>query len=212
MDDHNFEDLLQAIQSALFTAQEALKKQREDLLRRIREGDENGAAHSPVFAFSIPKSGGDRDGYEIYRLPAASFRSYPPPRLSMLALEFDCELKEKRLPGVPLAYTLLIRAGKKRWWQRKERRRMHIIFDGADRPSGEVRLDGELLMEVPMYCGAACGRPVVVTTWFTFPGMPNWWKELWRKNRFIMTGGPAERAGEILAKPDRERPAHGKAH
>lgn len=212
MGNKSFDDLLQAIQSALFSARDAMNKKREEAVRRMYEVDETGAARSPVFAFSVPRNGTDNDENVMFSLPASSFRMYQRPQISLLSLEFECELKEKKISDVSPAYTLLIKAGKKGWWRRKKRRRMRIVFDGMDQPSGEVRLDGELLMEIPApYCGAAGGRSITVTKRSIFQALLDRLLELCRRQMFVITGERAERVREILELSDYEKPAHGEA-
>lgn len=208
MGNKSFDDLLQAIQSALVAAQDTMNKRRKEAGRRMYEVDETGAARSPVFAFAVPR-GADKDENVMFSLPASSFRVYHRPRISMLSLEFTCELKEKKLPGIAPAYTLAVKASQKGWWQRKNRRRMRIVFDGTDRPSGEVRLDGELLMVIPRYCGAAGGRSITVTKRSIFEALLDRLRNLWRSQQFDMTGEPARRAREILAQSDSVKPAQG---
>ncbi len=212
MGNKSFDDLLQAIQSALFTAQDTMNKRREEAVRRMYEVDETGAARSPVFAFSVPRDGTDKGDNVMFSQPASSFRMYQRPQISMLSLEFECELKEKKISGVSPAYTLAIKASKKGWWRRKNRRRMRIVFDGTDQPSGEVRLDGELLMEIPpRYCGAAGGRSITVTKRSIFQALLDRLQELCRRQKFVMTGEQAERVREILEQSDYEKPVHGEA-
>lgn len=211
MGNKSFDDLLQAIQSALLTAQDAMNKKRQEAVRKLYEVDETGATRSPVFAFSIPRDGADKDENVMFSLPASSFRMYHRPRISMLSLEFACELKEGPLSGGLRVYTLVVKSSKKGWWQRKNRRRMRIIFDGTDQPSGEARLDGELLMEIPRYCGAAGGRSITVTKRSIFLALLDRLRNLWPSQKFDMTGEQAKRAREILSQSDSDKPVHGEA-
>jgi len=208
MANNSFNDLLQAFQSALVTAQDALRKRREEAVRRMYEIDETGTERSPVFGFSIPRNGTDKVEYEMFSLPASSFRAHHPSQLSMLSLEFACELAEKKLSGAARAYTLVIKASmKRRWWQKK-RRRMQIVFDGSHPPSGEVRIDGELLMDIPQYgCGASGSRSMNEAKHSLFRTLLNRFRNLWEPRKFVMTVEQAKRAREIIEQKDSEAPA-----
>jgi hypothetical protein len=211
MGNKSFNDLLQAIQSALVSAQDTLKKRREEAIRRMYEVDETGSSRSPVFTFAVPRTGTDNAGYEIFQLPASSFRTYQRPRISTLSLEFECELKEKNLFGASRAYTLVIKTSKRGWWRRKNRQRMRIVFDGTDQSTGEVRINGELLMEIPRYGGAAGSCPSMVTQKSIFQSLLDQLRSLWQSQQFDITEEQAKRAREILAQSDSGTPVRGVA-
>jgi hypothetical protein len=208
MDNNSFDDLILAFQSALVVAQDALRKRREEAVRRMYEVDETGAERSPVLAFSIPRNSTDKVEYEMFSLPASSFRAHHSPQLSMLSLEFACELTETKLSGATRTYTLVIRASKKKKWWQKKRRRMQIVFDGSHPPSGEVRIDGELLMEIPPYgSGAGGSRSMVEAKPSLFRALLNRLRDLWQPQKFIMAGEQAKRAREIMEQKDTGSPA-----
>lgn len=211
MGENSFDDLLLAVQSALVAAQDALKTRQDEMLGWKHEVDDNSASRSPVFTFAVPLTGSDKVEYEMIRLPASSFRMYNQPRISMLSLEFECELKEKKISGSTRAYTLVIKAGKRGWLRRKKRRRMRMVFDATDRSSGEVRLDGELLMEIPRYAGAGVRRSMSATKRSIFQTLVNLLRNLWRSQKFCITGDQAKRARDILEQADSEAQAAGKA-
>lgn len=196
MSDHSFDDLLQALQSALVNAQETLRKKHEEAIRRMYESSETSGSRSPVFAFGIPQNG--RDGYEMLSLPASSLRAHRCQQISMLTLEFECELKESRLVGAAQVYSLSIKARKKRRWWRKKRWRMQILFRGTDHPSGEVMIDGKLLMEIPLHGGAINSRPLIAAKQPLFYKMLNLLRNMWRQQEFIMTAEQSRRIREIL--------------
>src|SRR3989338_7202993 len=149
MANRSFDDLVQAFQFALVAAQDALRIRHEESVRRRCEADELAGSRSSFFTFAIPQHGTDGDTYEVLPLPVSSFRAHHRSRVSMLSLEFECELKEKILPGVPRRYSLAIVTRNQGGWWQKKRRRMQIVFHGTDRPSGEIRIDGKLLVEIP---------------------------------------------------------------
>ena len=210
MGNRSFDDLLQAFQSALAAAQDSLRIRREEAIRRMSEaGEIGGASRSSFFTFAIPQKGSDGDIYEVLPLPVSSFRAQHRPRISMLSLEFECELKEKRLSGASRRYSLVIVArNQKRWWHKK-RRRMQIVFHGTDRPSGEVRIDGKLLVEIPRYGGAGkgCSAPEAKRSIFT--KLINLLRNVGQSQRFTMTTAQSQRVREIVGQADAESLMHG---
>lgn len=204
MGNGTFDDLLQAFQSALITAQDSLRIRREEAIRRMCEADEVGGARSSFFTFAIPRKGTDGDTYELLPLPVSSFRAHHRSRISMLSLEFECELKEKKVPGVPRRYSLTIVARNQRRWWHKKRRRMQLVFWGTDRPSGEVRIDGKLLAEIPGYGGAGKGGSTPEAKRSIFSKLMNLLRSVGRPQRFIMTVEQSRRVREIVGQADAE--------
>ena len=205
MGTRSFDDLLQAFQSALVAAQDSLRIRREEAIRRMSEaGEIGGLSRSSFFTFAIPQKGTDGDTYEMLPLPVASFRAQHRPRISMLSLEFECELTEKRLPGASRRYSLVIVArNQKRWWH-KNRRRMQIVFHGTDRPAGEVRIDGKLLVEIPRYGGAGKGCPTPAAKRSIFSKLINLLRNVGQSQRFTMTTAQSQRVREIVGQADAE--------
>lgn len=204
MGNRSFDDLLQAFQAALVAAQESLRIRREESIRRMCEADEPGGSRSSFFTFAIPQKGMDGDTYEMLPLPVSSFRAHHRPRISMLSLEFECDLKEKRLPGASRCYSLVIMAGNQRRWWHKKQRRMQIVFHGTDRPSGEVRIDGKLLVEIPRYGRAGKGRSAPATKRSIFSKLIHLLWNVGRPQRFTMTMEQSERVREIVGQADAE--------
>lgn len=210
MGNRSFDDLLLAFQSALVAAQESLRIRREEAIRRMYEAEEiGGASRSSFFTFAIPQKGADGDTYEVLPLPVSSFRAQHRPRISMLSLEFECELTEKRLPGASRRYSLVIVARNQRRWWHKKRRRMQIVFHGIDHPTGEVRIDGKLLVEIPRYGGAGkgCSTPAAKRSIFT--KLIHLLRNVGQSQRFTMTTAQSQRVREIVGQADAETLMHG---
>ncbi|MBU4176457.1 MAG: hypothetical protein KKG88_06600 [Proteobacteria bacterium] len=205
MGTRSFDDLLQAFQSALIAAQDSLRIRREEADRRMFEaGEIGGVSRSSFFTFVIPQKGTDGDTYEVLPLPVSSFRAHHRPRISMLSLEFECELKEKRLPGASRRYSLVIVARNQRRWWHKNRRRMQIVFHGTDRPAGEVRIDGKLLVEIPRDEGAGKGCPTPEAKGSIFLKLINLLRNVGQQQRFTMTMAQSQRVREIVGQADAE--------
>jgi len=205
MGTRSFDDLLQAFQSALIAAQDSLRIRREEADRRMFEaGEIGGVSRSSFFTFVIPQKGMDGDTYEVLPLPVSSFRAHHRPRISMLSLEFECELKEKRLPGASRRYSLVIVARNQRRWWHKNRRRMQIVFHGTDRPAGEVRIDGKLLVEIPRDEGAGKGCPTPEAKGSIFLKLINLLRNVGQQQRFTMTMAQSQRVREIVGQADAE--------
>lgn len=202
MDNRSFDDLLQAFQFALAAAQESLRIRHEEAVRRRCEVNETGGSRSSFFTFAIPQQGTDGDTYEVLPLPVSSFRTHHRSRISMLSLEFECDLKENILPGASRSYSLAIVArNQRRCWQKK-RRRMQIVFHGTDRPSGEVRMDGKLLVEIPRYGGAGKGCPMPEGKRSIFSKLIHLLRSAGQSQGFIMTAEQSRRVREIVAQDD----------
>lgn len=205
MGNRSFDDLLQAFQSALVAAQDSLRIRREEAIRRMFEaGEIAGSSCSSFFTFAIPQKGTDGDTYAMLPLPVSSFRAQHRPRISMLSLEFECELTEKRLPGASRRYSLVIVARNQRRWWHKNRRRMQIVFHGTDRPSGEVRIDGKLLVEIPRYDGAGKGCSAPAAKRSIFSKLINLLRDVGQSQRFTMTMAQSQRVREIVGQADTE--------
>ena len=204
MVNRSFDDLLHAFQAALVTAQDSLRIRREEAGRRMYEVDETGGARSSFFTFAIPQKGTDGDIYEVLPLPVSSFRAHHRPRISMLSLEFECDLQEKILPGSSRRYSLVIVARKQRRWWHKKRRRMQIVFHGTGRPSGEVRIDGKLFVEIPRYGGAGKGCSTPDAKRSIFSKIINLLRNVGQSQRFTMTMEQSQRVREIVGQADAE--------
>ena len=204
MGNRSFDDLLQAFQLALVAAQDALRIRHEEAVRRRCKADETGGSRSSFFTFAIPRQGADGDTYEVLPLPVSSFRAHHRSRISMLSLEFECELKEKRLPGASRRYSLVIVARNQRKWWHKKRRRMQIVFHGTDRPFGEVRIDGKLLVEIPRYgeAGKGCSTPEAKRS--IFSKLINLLRNVGQSQQFAMTMAQSQRVREIVGQADAE--------
>lgn len=203
MGNESLDDLLQALQSALLAAQASLKNRREEAVRRMCEADKTESAQS-FFALAVPQNGKDEGKYKVVALPASSFRVHHRPQISLLSLAFECELKEKKLPGASQVYSLIITAGNRRRWPHKKRRQMQIVFHGTDRASGEVRLDGRLLVEIPCYSGEGRRLSLAKTKPTFFSKLLNQLWNLGRRQRYIMTVEQSQRVREILRQADTE--------
>lgn len=202
MGNRSFDDLLQAFQAALAAAQDSLRIRREEAIRRMCEADETGGTGSSFFTFAIPQQGTDGDKYEVLPLPASSFRAHHRSRISMLSLEFECDLKEKRLPGASRRYSLVIVARNQRRWWHKKRRRMQIVFHGTERPSGEVRIDGKLLVEIPRYGGAGKGCSAPAAKKSIFSKLLDLLRNAGQSQRFTLTVEQSARVREIMGQAD----------
>jgi len=209
MGNRSFDDLLQAFQSALVAAQDSLRIRREEAVRRMCKADGTDGSRSSFFTFAIPRQGADGDTYEVVPLPVSSFRAHHRPRISMLSLEFECELKEKRLPGASRRYSLVIVARNQRRWWHKKRRRMQIVFHGTDHPSGEVSIDGKLFVEIPRYDGAGKGCPTLEAKGSIFSKLINLLRNVGRPQRFTMTMAQSQKVREIVGQADAETPTCG---
>ena len=204
MANRSFDDLVQAFQFALVTAQDAVQIRHEETVRRRCEADEIVGSRSSFFTFAIPQHGTDGDAYEVLPLPVSSFRAHHRSRISMLSLEFECELQEKILPGATRRYSLAIVTGNQgRWWQKK-RRRMQIVFHGTDRSSGEIRIDGKLLAEIPGYRGTGKVCPMPEGKRSIFSKLIHLLQSAGRSQRFIMTAEQSRKVREIVVQDDAE--------
>ncbi len=185
-------------------AQEALEKSREEPDRATRGFDDTGRLETPVLSFAIPKAGASGDEYETLTLPTASFRDRRRPRLATLSLEFECELKEKRLSCFSRARGMVMRIRKNSGSHGGKRRRMVIVFRGTKRPFGEVRVDGELLMAIPPMEGPAGRWAEVAVERPLFRALSDLWGKLWRPREFVLTERQADRIREIFERSDHE--------
>lgn len=209
MGNESFDDLLQAFQSALVTAQNSLRIRSEEAVRRRCVAEEIDGGRSAFYTFVIPQNGMDGNKYEVLPLPVSSFRAHHRPRISMLSLEFECDLIEKKLPGASRRYSLVIEArNQKRWWSKK-RRRMQIVFHGNDHPSGEVRIDGKLLVKIPRHGEAGKGGSMPEATRSIFSKFICLLRNFGKQQRFPMTMEQSERVREIVRQADVENLARG---
>lgn len=192
MADHSFDDLLQALQTALLTAQRTLKQRQEGASGAGREGGDAGG--SPQFTFALPRGGTEE--YEMLTLPASSFRTPRRHRISMLSLEFDCALEERKVAGASVYAVTIKGAQKDRWW-RKKRRRMQIVLRGTGDPTGMVTIDGAPVMEIPVY-GVAGAAAQTGQNGGRVPNFLKVFRQMWRQERFIMTEKQSARAREVL--------------
>jgi hypothetical protein len=197
----NFDDFIGGLQTSVVTARDSVKARYEEAVRRIYETDKTGAAKTSVITFAVPGKGGNEDEYEMFPLSILSFHENRSPRISMLSLEFECELKKKKFSGSSWTHFLIIKKKKKRPDQ-KCSHRIQIMFNGVENPSGEVRLDGELFMDIPgriiRYSGPAQDQEKVSL----FRGIINRLRWLRQPQGFIMTEEQARRIAEIMKKTD----------
>ena len=175
---------------------------RESSIRRLCEADETEGPRSSFLTFAIPQKGADGDTYEMLSLPVASFRARHRPRISMLSLEFECDLREKGLPGASRRYSLAIPARKQKRWWRKKLRRMQIVFHGTGLPTGEVRIDGKLLAEIPRYGGAGKGCSASAEKKTIFSKLFNLLRNAGQPQRFTMTVEQSAKVREIVGQAD----------
>lgn len=202
MGNKSFDDLLEAFQSALVAAQNSLQIRREESIRRIREADETDGVRSSYLTFVIPRNGENGETCEMLPVPVSSFRAQQRLRISMLSLEFECEVREKVLTGASRRYSLAIPArNQKRWW-RKKRRRMQIVFHGIDNPAGEVRIDGKLLAEIPQYGVAGKGCPAPAAKKSIFLKLLDLLRNAGQPERFTLSVEQSARVREILEQAD----------
>lgn len=204
MGNRSFDDLLQAFQFALVTAQESLRVRGEEAGQRRDEEDKAEGARSSFYTFAIPQNGADGEQYEMLPLPVSSFRAYPRPRIAMLSLEFECDLQEKKIPGAARRYSLVIAVRRqRRWWHRK-RRRMQIVFHGTDRAPGEVRINGKLLAHIPRYDGADKGCSAPPAKGSILAKLTDLLRYTRRSQRFLMTVEQSQKVREIVGQADAE--------
>jgi hypothetical protein len=142
------DDLLDALRSALLSAQRSLRQRQRDILQQYCEQDEQGALHSKMLRFSLP-SGKDEDDYQTLTLPLLSLRNPQPPQLAGLTLSFDCEFILCVRDHTPAPQYRMRLVGKRRWWRRPAVHRVEIRFHGGEAPVGKVMVDGMLLKEIP---------------------------------------------------------------
>lgn len=130
-------------------------------------------------------------------LPSASFRMHYRPQVTGLSLTFECELLETWFPAALRGYSLVILDGAD-GSSADNRRQMQIVFQGADRPSGEVRLDGKLLMALPRYADSTANsrQPQQKLSFFA-KGM-RLLQQILRPRGFLMTKEQSERVRSVL--------------
>jgi hypothetical protein len=75
---------------------------------------------------------------------------------------------------------------------------MQIVFSGTGHPSGEVRIDGKFLMEIPGYGGMVGRRPSTTAKQSLCAAVLNLLRNLWRPQKFVMTVEQSVRVREIL--------------
>ncbi len=197
-----FDDLLLALRSSLTAAQVALKKRKDESACVTGGVDETGVTRAPVLSFAIPKAGAAGDEYETLTLPLSSFHDRDRPRISTLSLEFECELKEKKLSVFSGDRGMVMKIRKSSGAHGGKRRKVRIVFHGAERPFGEVRVDGELLMVIPPTEGTGGHRIEVVGKWPFFRALTDLWRKLRGPRDFVLTELQAERIREILDQPE----------
>lgn len=199
MENASFDDLLEAVQSALADAQDSLRKRREAALRMRSdaEGAEGGQGSSLTFA--IPRNGGAEGLYEPLTLPISSFRMQRRPQVSMLSLSFGCEFEEEGFPGASRVFWLVITPADKKLSWRKKRNRMQIVLYGTEQPCGEVRLDGDLLLRIPA-AGAGGERSAPKAKPTLLAKVFRMFRKLWPRQGFAMTVEQSRQVRRILAR------------
>ena len=205
MRDNSFDDLVLALQSAFLSAQASIRTKQADRLRTTFAVDASGGVWFPVMSFVAPCKGSGMDsggGTREMSLPsdlsacgsAASERG----RMSLLKLEFECELGERRRFGSPTGFFLVIKKPRHPVAQDESRGRMEIVFRDSDRPCGEVRVNGELFAEMPRFDSNGESGATASASKSVFRSLQNAWERLWPRTRFVLTPGQAERFREIV--------------
>jgi len=199
MEKVSFDELLQAVHSALVTAQQSLKSRREQARegRDGAKGSEEG--HASVFTFAVPRLGSEGDQYETLTLPVSSFRQQRRPQITMLSLSFDCELDEERFPGAARVFRVILGPEGDRPRRRNRRRKMQVILHGTDSPCGEVLLDGDVLLRFPEQAGAGEGRTVSKARPSLLAKVVQLFRGLWPQHGFALTVEQSMRVRQILA-------------
>lgn len=209
MSNNSFNDLLHALQSALIEAQEALKKRCADGIRKTY-GNETNAVQSPVLTFASPQNGAGEDKYDIAAYPFSCFRAHRRPQISMLSLEFACELKKKKLSGPLWTYYLVIKKGGEKGLRQRNMHRMLIVFNGTYGSSCMVIMDDKLFMEIPC-CEVPYKDPATAEGKESlFRKIVNGLQRIWQPQSFIMTEEQAKMVEEILQQRNYETQGNGR--
>lgn len=193
----SFDDLLLAFRSALLDAQQALGRQCEEAQRLGAEGSEGGQA--PALCFAVPKIGSEDGQYEMLTLPVSSFRHQCRTQITMLSLSFECGLNEEWFPGVARVFRVVVVPCDAMLPKKTKRRKMQVIFHGADSPCGEVRLEGDVLMRLPEPAGtdeasdAPKAKPSLLARVATL------FRKLWPQRGYAMTVEQSMQVRQILA-------------
>ncbi|MFA6498603.1 MAG: hypothetical protein WC256_03590 [Desulfurivibrionaceae bacterium] len=77
-----------------------------------------------------------------------------------------------------------------------------VVFHGTDRPSGEIKIDSKLLVEIPRYGGAGKGCPTPEAKGSIFSKLINLLRNVGRPQRFTMTMVQSQRVREIVGQAD----------
>jgi hypothetical protein len=202
MDQKTFDDLLNALQSSMITAQEALQTRYEAAIRKIYEMDRTGAARASVLTFAIPGTCGGEEGFKNFSLSVLSFLGQHQPRISMCSLEFKFLLKRKFFAGGTWNYYLIIKKNKYWEFSKKDLHRMVIAFSGTDTLTGQVYIDRRFFMDIPFFRKSqnniAEEKPFFLTKLF------NRVLRLWQPEGFMMTVEQSEKVKDILEHRDHE--------
>ena len=205
MRDNSFDDLVLALQSAFLSAQASIRKKQAGRLRTTFAVDASGSVWFPVMSFIAPRKGSGMDSKGNARemsspsdLSGCGFAVPEIGRMSLLKLEFECGLGERKRFGSPSGFFLVVKKPGHPVAQDESRGRMEIVFRDSDRPCGEVRVNGELFAEMPPFDS---DRELVSTASASkgvFRSLQNAWERLWPRTRFVVTPGQAERFREIV--------------
>jgi len=207
MRENSLDDLILALHSVFLSAQASIKEKQAGRIRTTFAVDASGSVRFPVMSFIAPgKVPGtatvqDDDAREMPRSADASACVLPQvegARLSLLRLEFDCELDEGKRLGSRPACAMLITPPGQPVVQDKCGGRMEIVFHDTGPSAGQVRVNGELLADIPLRdpdCAPVSKVPVRRNV---FRRLRDAWQALWPNRRFVMTTGQKERFREIV--------------
>jgi len=137
----DLEHFVQMLRRALETVQMRLRDQQESWLRRLLDTEGEGGADA------IPWQMAAADGTLISgEVPAAALRNTKILTVTQLTIELDCTVEME--PDQPQGSFYLIPVDR-RDPPRKRTHRVCIALRGAERPAGEITVDGEWLREIP---------------------------------------------------------------
>ena len=137
----DLEQFVQTVRRALETVQTRLADQQEQWLRRLLETEGEGGAGT------IPWQMAAADGSMISgEVPPAALRNTKILTVTALTIELDCAIEVEA--DRPQAGLYLVPVDR-RDPPKKRTHRVCIALRGAERPGGEITVDGEWLREIP---------------------------------------------------------------
>lgn len=142
MPDHSdLERFVQTVRRALETVQVRLRDQQEEWLRQLL------ATEGPGGSATIPWQMAAADGTLISgEVPPAALRNTKILTVTELTIELDCAIEvESDRPQGSFYLVPVDRCDP----PRKRTHRVCIVLRGAERPAGEITVDGERLREIP---------------------------------------------------------------